>query len=223
MLRAWTGASDIYKYPAESCWACARKRHWIGCLFCLHCTWNIQFCCLFFFCLFWLKTIFATILNASAVYRIPCSGPCKAWLSVVKGSIFFFKALSPSPSSVSKPSPRLIHYVCFASRPNQSLLLFPHPCGKRVKQTGDSVLGCCRHTLVCLCVTIFLFLSILQPLMPFKGSLNERQKHFPTGSVNTPRRIVIKSQAADRADTCHRTNARIGLILNVHLCTHLSP
>lgn len=143
--------------------------------------------------------------------------------SVLLKVVFFFKALSPSPSSVSKPSPRLIHYVCFASRPNQSLLLFPHPCGKRVKQTGDSVLGCCRHTLVCLCVTIFLFLSILQPLMPFKGSLNERQKHFPTGSVNTPRRIVIKSQAADRADTCHRTNARIGLILNVHLCTHLSP
>lgn len=30
MLRVWTRASDIYKCPAESCWACTRKRPWIG-------------------------------------------------------------------------------------------------------------------------------------------------------------------------------------------------
>lgn len=64
-------------------------------------------------------------------------------------------------------------------------------------------------SVLCMCLTVFLFLSILQLLKPFKGSLNEGQKHFPTSCEYTKNR-AIESQATVKrlthSHTCKFTN-----------------
>lgn len=156
MLWAWSRAREIHICPAESYCAFARNNLYIS-LFVMKCSvWFEQLSLVFCvkkFHRFLITHSFVTIDNASAMYSMPCSVPCKSlWYSVVVGSIF--EALSPSSSSVSKCSPLVIHCACFASRPPQSLLLSPHPRGKRVKQNGDSVLGHRRKISQCACVRL---------------------------------------------------------------------
>lgn len=69
------------------------------------------------------------------------------------------------------------------------------------------------------CLTIFRFLSILQPLMPFKGSLNEGRKPFPNSCENAKNRVFKGHRQNRHSRMCKFTDSTFW---NNTKCVHLT-
>ena len=150
-----TGASDIYKCPAGSCWASARERHQSSPSV-LKC--SVSFVC---FCAFFNQ-------NTCSVHNFMQGVLVNPSDTVLLQVVFSFGTFSFPPFQCVQTFSSSRWSTMPALHQDPLSPYVPHVLlEKRVKQNGDSVLGNCRkksYSSVWLCETIFLFLSILSAI-----------------------------------------------------------